>query len=186
SRRRERPAPSGDPLRAVRRLPAGQAAHRGARGRAEGSLSARGGASDEDRAAGSALLRSRAADLRAHLRARHAHPAPGRAREAARPPPQQSPPLTRAGSLVFSEHRALGRLVLERALESLSPLLASLSCLTLPLHRRLLIVLAPLHLLKEAVLQHLLLELLQGSLDLVVEDDDLHSGHPEVPRRAVM
>src|SRR5262249_36741018 len=126
SRRRERPAPSGDPLRAVRRLPAGQAAHRGARGRAEGSLSARGGASDEDRAAGSALLRSRAADLRAHLRARHAHPAPGRAREAARPPPQHSPPLT-PGSLVFSEHRALVRLVLEGALESLPPLLASLS-----------------------------------------------------------
>ena len=33
---------------------------------------------------------------------------------------------------------------------------------------------APLHLLKEAVLQHLLLELLESSLDLVVEDLDLH------------
>src|SRR5262249_21073632 len=41
-------------------------------------------------------------------------------------PPSTPPPLT-PGSLVFSEHRALVRLVLERALESLPPLLASLS-----------------------------------------------------------
>lgn len=78
--------------------------------------------------------------------------------------------------------RSLVGLVLERALEGLPSLLASLSCLALSLHRRLLIVLAPLHFLKEAFLEHLLLELLQGGLDLVVEDDDLHSGHPEVSR----
>jgi len=46
-------------------------------------------------------------------------------------------------------------------------------------------VLAPLHLLKQAVLQHLLLELLQRGFDLVVEDLDLHLGHPEVSRRSM-
>ena len=80
----------------------------------------------------------------------------------------------------------LVRLVLEQAFESLPPLLAGLSCLALPLDRRLLVVRAPLHLLKEAVLEHLLLELLQGGLDLVVEDDDFHSGRPEMPRRSTV
>jgi len=79
----------------------------------------------------------------------------------------------------------LVRLVLEDALEGPPCLLASLRCLALSLHRRLLVVLAPLHLLKEAVLEHLLLELLQGSLDLIIEDDDLHSGHPEMSRRTM-
>jgi len=50
----------------------------------------------------------------------------------------------------------------------------------------LLVVRAPLHLPKEAVLEHLLLELLQGGLDLVVEDDDFHSGRPEMPRRSTV
>src|SRR5262249_3581524 len=80
----------------------------------------------------------------------------------------------------------LVRLVLEQAFESLPPLLAGLSRLALPLDRRLLVVRAPLHLLKETVLEHLLLQLLQGGLDLVVEDYDLHSGHPEMPRRSTM
>src|SRR5262249_55639555 len=79
----------------------------------------------------------------------------------------------------------LVRLVLEHALEGPPCLLASLRCLALSLHRRLLVVLAPLHLLKEAVLEHLLLELLQGSLDLIIEDNDLHSGHPEMSRRTM-
>src|SRR5262249_61151202 len=64
--------------------------------------------------------------------------------------------------------------VLKHALHRLAPLLPRLSRLALPLDRRLLVVSASLHFLKEAVLQHLLLELLEGSLDLVVEDLDLH------------
>ena len=79
----------------------------------------------------------------------------------------------------------LVRLVLEHALERSPPLFASLRSLALSLDRRLLVVLAPLHLLKEAVLEHLLLELLQSGVDLIVEDNDLHSGHPEMPRRAM-
>src|SRR5215470_18432889 len=59
----------------------------------------------------------------------------------------------------------LVRLVLEQAFESLPPLLAGLSRLALPLDRRLLVVRAPLHLLKETVLEHLLLQLFQGGLD---------------------
>src|SRR5439155_274788 len=76
-------------------------------------------------------------------------------------------------------------LVLERTLQGLPPLLSSLSRLALSLDRRFLVVLAPLHLLKQAVLQHLLLELLQRGFDLVVEDLDLHLGHPEVSRRSM-
>src|SRR5262249_30304292 len=67
------------------------------------------------------------------------------------------------------------RLVLAHALEGPPCLLANPRCLALSLHRRLLVVLAPLHLLKEAVLEHLLLELLQGSLDLIIEDNDLRA-----------
>src|SRR5262245_11907132 len=79
----------------------------------------------------------------------------------------------------------LVRLVLECALERLSSLLAGLSCFALPLHRGFFVVRALLHLLKEAVLEHLLLELLQSPLYLVVDDHDLHSGHPQMPRRAM-
>src|SRR5262249_23632223 len=50
----------------------------------------------------------------------------------------------------------------------------------------LLVVLASLHLLIEAILEHLFLELFQGGLDLVVEHHDFHSGHPEMPRRSTM
>src|SRR5262249_38968747 len=80
-------------------------------------------------------------------------------------------------------HAALGRrqataalvgLVLELPLHGLAPLLTRLRRLALSLDRRLLVVNPPLHLLKEAVLQHQLLELLQGGLDLIVEDVDLH------------
>src|SRR6516162_2322881 len=80
----------------------------------------------------------------------------------------------------------LVRLGLARALEGPQSLLTGLSCLALPLHRRLLVVLAPLHLLIEAILEHLFFELLEGGLDLVVEHHDLHSGHPLMPGGAVM
>jgi len=95
-----------------------------------------------------------------------------------RPAPAWSPGPDDGGTWLI-------RLVLEHTLEGSPPLFASLRCLALSLDRRLLVVLAPLHLLKEAVLEHLLLELLQGSVDLIVEDNDLHSGHPEMPRRAM-
>jgi hypothetical protein len=39
--------------------------------------------------------------------------------------------------------------------------------------------------LEQAFLQHQLLHLLQGGLDLVVEDFDSHSAKPQVPRRSV-
>src|SRR5262249_17763904 len=81
---------------------------------------------------------------------------------------------------------SLVRLVLARALEGLQSLLTGLSCLALPLHRRLLVVLALLHLLVEAVLEHLLLQLLRGGLDLIIDDNDLHSGYPQMPGGAVM
>src|SRR5262245_15596782 len=79
----------------------------------------------------------------------------------------------------------LVRLVIEHALDGPPSRLAILRCLALSRHRRLLIVLALLHLMKEAVLEHLLLELLQCSLDLIIEDNDLHSGHPEMSRRTM-
>src|SRR5262249_19709196 len=47
------------------------------------------------------------------------------------------------------------------------------------------VMLALLHLLKEPVLEHLLLELLQGGLDLIIEDNDFHSAHPAMPRRTI-
>src|SRR5262249_24954812 len=47
----------------------------------------------------------------------------------------------------------LVRLVLARALEGPQSLFTGLSCLALPFHRRLLVVLAPLHLLIEAILE---------------------------------
>ena len=71
--------------------------------------------------------------------------------------------------------------MLARPLEGFQSLLARLSRFTLPLHRRLLVVLAPLHFLVEAVLQHLFLELLQGGLDLIIDDDDPHLAQPEMP-----
>src|SRR4030095_16642758 len=82
-------------------------------------------------------------------------------------------------------------LVLLHPLEGLAALLPGLGRLALPFHRRLLVVRAPLHLLKEAFLEHLLLEGLQGALDLVVEDLDLHAdrplhlGNPEMSGRAM-
>ena len=80
---------------------------------------------------------------------------------------------------------SLVHLILARSLEGPAPLLAGLRGLSLAFNRWLLVVGAPFHLLKQTLLEHLLLELLQGGLDLVVEDLDLHSGHPEMPRRAM-
>src|SRR5206468_3862589 len=82
-------------------------------------------------------------------------------------------------------------LVLLHPLEGLAPLLSRLSRLALLLDRRLLVVGAPLHLLKEAFLEHLLLQGLQGAFDLVVEDLDLqsesplHLGNPQVSSRSM-
>src|SRR5690242_16937468 len=70
---------------------------------------------------------------------------------------------------------ALVALVLLRALHRLAALLPRLSRLPFSFDGWLLVVSSALHLLKEAVLQHLLLELLEGGLDLVVEDLDLHA-----------
>src|SRR2546422_1487589 len=56
----------------------------------------------------------------------------------------------------------------------LSTLLAGLGLLPLPLHRRLLVEGASLHLLEDAVLEHRLLEGFQRQLDLVVDDFDPH------------
>ena|SRR5262252_1279679 len=84
----------------------------------------------------------------------------------------------------YAEDRSLSdliRLVLETALERLASLLTSLRRFALPLHRWLLVVLAPLHLLIEAVLQHLFLELLEGGFDLVVDDDDFHLARSQMP-----
>src|SRR5687767_15295642 len=66
-------------------------------------------------------------------------------------------------------------------LEGAAPLLARQGLLPLPLHGGLLVVRPPLHLLEGAVLLHLLLERLQGLLDLVVDDRDLHAGAPARP-----
>src|SRR5436190_2237591 len=71
------------------------------------------------------------------------------------------------------------------ALECPAPLLPRLRLLPLPLDRRLLVVGAPFHLLKEAVLLHQLLERLQRGLDLVVDDLDPHSAAPEVRGRSI-
>src|SRR5947209_20109349 len=71
------------------------------------------------------------------------------------------------------------------ALECPAPLLPRLRLLPLPLDRRLLVVGAPFHLLKEAVLLHLLLERLQRGLDLVVDDLDPHSAAPQVRGRSI-
>src|SRR5437867_1785196 len=69
-------------------------------------------------------------------------------------------------------------------LEGLAALLPRLGRLALALDRRLLVVGPPLHLLEDAVLQHLLLELLQRGLDLIVEDLDLHSAPSQVSGRS--
>src|SRR5437016_14588493 len=55
----------------------------------------------------------------------------------------------------------------------LASLLAGGGLLSLPLDRRLVVVHAPLHLLEQAVLLHLLFQRLEGRLDLIVDDDDL-------------
>src|SRR5262249_15188479 len=74
----------------------------------------------------------------------------------------------------LAESGAVVGLVLELALHGLAPLLTCLSRFALSLDRRLLVVNPALHLLKQPVLEHLLLELLQGGLDLVVEHFDFH------------
>src|SRR3990167_3970471 len=81
--------------------------------------------------------------------------------------PRRHPP----GSVAFQAASALQRP---------PSFLPRLRLLALPLDRRLLVVLAPLHLLKEAVLQHVFLERLERGLDLVVEDLDPHSTVPQV------
>src|SRR5438093_4901614 len=75
---------------------------------------------------------------------------------------------------------ARGGLVLGlRPLHRLPPLLSRLGLLALPLDGWLLVVGPLLHLLEKAVLQHALLQGLQGRLDLVVVD--LHSHDPKLP-----
>src|SRR4249920_1255924 len=60
-------------------------------------------------------------------------------------------------------------------------LLARQGLLAFAFHGGLLVVRAPLHLLEDAVLEHLLLERLQGGLDLVVEHLDLHRWITRLP-----
>src|SRR6266498_643632 len=75
-----------------------------------------------------------------------------------------------------------GRLILGlRPLHGLPPLLARLGLLALPLDGGLLVVGPLLHLLEEAVLQHALLQGLQGRLDLVVVDFHPHDPTLLVP-----
>src|SRR5262245_65548028 len=59
-----------------------------------------------------------------------------------------------------------------RAAHGLAALLARQRLLALALHRGLLVEGAALHLLERAVLQHLLLQSLQGGLDLIADDVD--------------
>src|SRR3989441_7038028 len=93
----------------------------------------------------------------------------------------------RRGSIVRTVMYGRESVVVEgaRALECPAPLLPRLRLLSLPLDRRLLVVGAPFHLLKEAVLLHLLLERLQRRLDLVVDDLDPHSAAPQVRGRSI-
>src|SRR5262249_52390359 len=96
-------------------------------------------------------------------------------------PGAKSGPLARQTS-----NRPLIRLVLECTLKSLPSLLAGLSGFALALHRGLFVVHALFHLLKEAVLKHLFLELLEGGLNLVVNHLDLHSAKPQMTSRSTM
>src|SRR5215813_5058917 len=75
----------------------------------------------------------------------------------------------------LDRHGILILVVDPRALERPPPLLAGLRLLALALHRRLLVVHAPLHLLVETALDHDLLERLQRGFDLIVRDLDLRS-----------
>src|SRR5262249_60537529 len=64
--------------------------------------------------------------------------------------------------------------------------LPRLGLLALPAHRGLLVKGPPLHLLEQAPVGHLLLERLEGGLDLVVEHLDLHADPPPLwPARLV-
>src|SRR2546428_8410406 len=71
------------------------------------------------------------------------------------------------------------------ALERSSPLLPGLRLLPLSLHRGLLVVGPALHLLEGTLLEHLLLERLEGRLDLVVEDLNSHVILPTLPGPAL-
>src|SRR5262245_34159581 len=71
------------------------------------------------------------------------------------------------------------------ALERPPPLLPRLRLFALALDRRLLVVGPPFHLLKEPVLEHLLLQRFQRGLDLVVDDLDLHSAPSQVGGRSI-
>src|SRR5713101_6272650 len=69
----------------------------------------------------------------------------------------------------------------------LAPLLSGRGLFPLPLDGRLVVGDTPLHLLEQAILEHLLFQGLQGRFDLIVDDDDpAHGrGSPEVERRHV-
>src|SRR5438445_7050561 len=106
-RARERHSSLAGPVRAVWRLYSVKTSGRGPLGLREGPLQARGGAPDEDRAAGPALRAPRATDLGAHVRARHAHPAPRGAREAARRHARPAPLSATTPTLAVSETPAI-------------------------------------------------------------------------------
>src|SRR2546426_6555572 len=65
----------------------------------------------------------------------------------------------------------------------LASLLAGGGLLSLPLDRWLVVGHAPLHLLEQAVLLHLLFQRLEGRLDLIVDDDDLGGGDHHADNR---
>src|SRR6266852_6494923 len=75
----------------------------------------------------------------------------------------------------------------------LAPLLSGRGLFPLPLDGRLVVGDTPLHLLEQAILEHLLFQGLQGRFDLIVDDNDLRRGDdpahgrgsPEVERRHV-
>src|SRR5438093_503484 len=66
----------------------------------------------------------------------------------------------------------------------LASLLAGGGLLSLPLDRRLVVGHAPLHLLEQAVLLHLLFQRLEGRLDLIVDDDDLGGDDHQADNRS--
>src|SRR5438309_11949745 len=66
----------------------------------------------------------------------------------------------------------------------LASLLAGGGLLSLPLDRRLVVGHAPLHLLEQAVLLHLLFQRLEGRLDLIVDDEDLGGDDHQAEKRS--
>src|SRR5256885_7113885 len=66
----------------------------------------------------------------------------------------------------------------------LASLLAGGGLLSLPLDRRLVVGHAPLHLLEQAILLHLLFQRLEGRLDLIVDDDDLGGDDHQADNRS--